>query len=90
MSNHLHVILRTRPDIVATWSDQEVARRYLSINLLVRSPEGEWTCQPTDLEIACELADPQRVAVLRERLCSVSKFMGSLCEQIARRGNHED
>ena len=30
------------------------------------------------------MADPERVKVLRERLCSVSKFMGSLCEQIAR------
>jgi hypothetical protein len=47
MSNHLGVVLRTRPDIVATWSDQEVARRYLSINLLVRSPEGQLTRQPT-------------------------------------------
>jgi hypothetical protein len=27
---------------------------------------------------------------MRERLCSVSKFMGALCEQIARRGNRED
>ena len=27
MGNHLHVILRNRPDVVATWSDEEVARR---------------------------------------------------------------
>ena len=26
MSNHLHVILRNRPDVVALWSDQEVAQ----------------------------------------------------------------
>ena len=27
MSNHFHLVLRTRPDIVAGWSDEEVARR---------------------------------------------------------------
>ena len=29
LSNHLHVVLRSRPDVVATWSDREVARRWL-------------------------------------------------------------
>ncbi len=31
LSNHMHVILRTRPDVVSTWSDQEIARRWLSL-----------------------------------------------------------
>jgi len=31
MSNHIHVILRIRPDVVALWSDQEVARRWLAL-----------------------------------------------------------
>jgi hypothetical protein len=31
MSNHVHVILRIRPDVVALWSDQEVARRWLAL-----------------------------------------------------------
>ena len=31
MSNHVHVILRNRPDVVALWSDQEVARRWLTL-----------------------------------------------------------
>ena len=31
MSNHVHVILRNRPDVVALWTDQEVALRWLSI-----------------------------------------------------------
>src|SRR5271157_3137600 len=31
MSNHLHVILRNRPDVVALWSDEEVARRWLTL-----------------------------------------------------------
>ncbi len=28
MSNHLHVVLRSRPDVVKEWSDDEVARRW--------------------------------------------------------------
>jgi len=31
LSNHLHVILRNRPDVVTLWSDQEVARRWLAL-----------------------------------------------------------
>ncbi|MFN7732570.1 MAG: hypothetical protein ACK5OB_11755, partial [Pirellula sp.] len=31
LSNHMHIILRTRPDVVATWSDHEVAKRWLSL-----------------------------------------------------------
>ncbi len=31
LSNHIHVILRNRPDVVAHWSDQEVARRWLAL-----------------------------------------------------------
>ncbi len=27
MGNHLHVILRNRPDVVRQWSDEDVARR---------------------------------------------------------------
>jgi len=43
LSNHIHLVLRTRPDIVRTWSDEEVIRRWLSImglrqNLWVNSP----------------------------------------------------
>ncbi len=31
MSNHLHTILRNRPDVVAKWTDEEVAIRWLSV-----------------------------------------------------------
>ncbi|MFN9603229.1 MAG: hypothetical protein ACK6A7_07250, partial [Planctomycetota bacterium] len=31
MSNHLHVVLRNRPDVVETWSDRQVALRWLQI-----------------------------------------------------------
>jgi hypothetical protein len=31
MSNHLHVIVRNRPDVVATWSDEDCALRWLRV-----------------------------------------------------------
>ena len=31
LSNHFHLILRSRPDVVATWDDSEVARRWLML-----------------------------------------------------------
>jgi hypothetical protein len=31
MSNHIHTILRNRPNVVAGWSDEEVAVRWLSV-----------------------------------------------------------
>ena len=31
LSNHLHLVLRSRPDVVAQWSDEKVARRWLRL-----------------------------------------------------------
>jgi hypothetical protein len=31
LSNHFHLILRSRPDVVATWDDREVAWRWLML-----------------------------------------------------------
>ena len=31
LSNHFHLILRSRPDVVETWDDSEVARRWLML-----------------------------------------------------------
>src|ERR1041385_413337 len=40
MSNHLHVVLRNRPDVVKDWSDEEVARRWWRLFPLRRSETG--------------------------------------------------
>ncbi len=31
LSNHMHLILRNRPDVVKTWSDRDVAERWLKV-----------------------------------------------------------
>jgi len=89
MSNHLHLVLRTRPDVVATWSDDQVVERWLKISHLTKSRDGiPRSISP--LRIAMELAVPGRVAVLRQRLANPSYFMATLCEYVARRSNRED
>ncbi len=40
MSNHLHLVIRTRPDVVAKWIDEEVLRRWLTVSLLAKSRDG--------------------------------------------------
>ncbi len=90
MSNHIHLILRTRPDVVGNWSDEEVARRWLTVTHLVRSKDGQSIKPLSDLRIAMETSDPHRVEILRKRLASVSYFMAALCENVARRSNFED
>jgi hypothetical protein len=89
MSNHIHLILRTRPDVVATWSDEEVVKRWLKIAQLKRGRRDE-PSEPTEAKIRYELGRKGRVAQLRGRLSNVSWFMGALCENIARRCNSED
>jgi hypothetical protein len=89
MENHYHTILRTRPDIVAMWSDQEVATRWLTLFPQDRDLRG--APMPPAEEETRALADcPERIARLRQRLCSLSWFMGRLNEFIARAANKED
>ncbi len=89
MENHPHTILRTRPDIVASWSDHEVATRWIRLCPQKRRTKGK---PMPSLEAQIQaLADcPERIIVLRKRLCSLSWFMAKLNEFIAREANKED
>lgn len=88
LSNHLHVVLRTRPDVVAQWSDDEVARRWLS--LFPGERVDEFLGQPTQSSIDAMVQDPGKIAEVRLRLSNPSWFMRSLAEPIARLANRED
>ena len=89
MSNHLHVVLRNRPDLTAQWSDEEVALRWWRLHPLRRNADGS-PAEPEEQEIAGLLADREALAEHRRRLSSISWWMRSLCELIARRANRED
>jgi hypothetical protein len=88
-TNHSHELLRTRPDIAASWSDREVASRWLQV--CPRKPRSKKKSPlPIEVQINALLASPARIAELRKRLCSLSWFMAQLNEYIARMANTED
>jgi REP element-mobilizing transposase RayT len=88
LSNHLHIVLRTRPDVVAQWSDEEVARKWLS--LFPGQRVDEFLGNPTQSSIDAMVRNAGKVAEIRLRLSNPSWFMRSLAEPIARLANQED
>ncbi|MSR60595.1 MAG: hypothetical protein EXS05_23635 [Planctomycetaceae bacterium] len=89
MSNHLHVILRNRADVVCGWSDDDVARRWWNLFPLRRDDEGR-PAEPQEWELSTVTGNPERLVEVRARLSSLSWFMRCLAEPIARRANRED
>jgi hypothetical protein len=89
MENHWHAILRIRPDIVASWSNREVAIRWLTLFPRHDGPKGVGE-PPSEEQVGALVDCPERIAELRRRLCSLSWFMGRLNEFIARAANKED
>jgi REP element-mobilizing transposase RayT len=85
MSNHFHVVLETDPATARAWSDEETARRWLALSGSTAVSESALA-----LRLAALLARPERLALLRQRLGSLSWFMRYLNEPIARRANRED
>ena len=89
MSNHFHCVLRTRPDVVEEWSDQEVARRWWRLFPQRRNEDGS-PADPTDSDLQAIHGDEKVLAERRLRLSSVSWFMRCTSEVIARMSNAED
>ncbi len=88
LSNHLHIVLRNRPDVVETWSDRQVALRWLQIFPGKRIDEQLGDPTTNDVDILAH--DAQRIAIIRQRLSDVSWFMKALSEPIARLANLQD
>ncbi|MFH1136843.1 MAG: transposase [Pseudomonadota bacterium] len=89
MSNHLHVVLRTRPDWAESWSDEETARRWLLVFPKRKSTNGT-PPPPSPAELTSVCANGPGIEAIRRRLLSISWFMRGLNENIARRANRED
>ena len=80
LSNHLHLVLRILAEQMAKWTDEEVLRRAGQLCPSTIKGIEDWP----------EARRKQLVATWRERLSSISWFMGRLCEFIARQANQED
>lgn len=85
MSNHLHLVLSIDPAAVHKWSDDDIARRWCLLY-----PPTDGSDAAVQRKMAAILAQPARVAVLREYLGDLSWLMKCLAEPIARRANAED
>jgi REP element-mobilizing transposase RayT len=93
MDNHLHLLLRNRPDVVGKWSDREVAERRLALlsNRKLRQRAGlAPDSPPTEAEIRGLLGSPRLLRRAREDLSSLGFFHRLLKEPCARAWNRED
>ncbi len=88
LSNHYHLILRTRPDVVETWDDTEVARRWLMI--CPQRTVGGMPARPSEAELNSIRNCPVKLAEIRKRLSDVSWWMRLLNQRVAQRANRED
>ncbi|MEM9366900.1 MAG: hypothetical protein AAGD07_12975 [Planctomycetota bacterium] len=88
MSNHLHQILRNRPDVCAQWTDEEAAIRWLRVFPGRRLEEH--LAEPTENDVKRLVQDKERLAEIRRRLSDISWFMRALAEPIARMANKQD
>ena len=88
MNNHYHIVVRIDAEQVQDWSDEEIARRWLSIftgPLLMHQYLGGADLTKPELKCVHDL-----FSTWRKRLCDLSWFMRCLNEPIARMANAED
>jgi len=90
MSNHLHLVVRNRPDLVGQWSPEEVARRWYRLCPPLIPGTRELAEEPSDSDLALIVNNPDRLAEIRLRLSSPSWLMRFLTERLARVANRED
>jgi len=89
MSNHLHLVLRSRPDAFRDWNSEGVAHRWLML-CPERRDEERRPPQPTEFEINRIVNNEEKLASLRSRLSDISWWMRLLCQNVAQRANRED
>ncbi len=88
LDSHVHVLVRLDPDIVKSWSDEEVVRRW---GRLV--PPRDKSRRPLDVSedwVRGHLKNARWLAQARQRLQSLGWFMKSLKEPLARLANREE
>ena len=93
MRNHIHLLLAIRPEVVAEWTDREVAERRVAV-----MPNRRWRgrhgiaadAPPSSVEVNAILGCPRRIASARRDLSSLGFFHRLLKEPCARRWNKVD
>ena len=88
MSNHFHLVLRSRPDVVETWDDTQVARRWFML-CPKRKHEDGTAKEPSEPELNSIRNDPDKLRAIRRRLSDISWWMRLLCQHVGQRANFE-
>jgi hypothetical protein len=89
MSTHFHLVLRSRPDVVLSWDDTEVARRWLMLCPLRKTADGTAE-EPSEAELNGIRNDADKLKIIRARLSDISWWMRLLCQTIAQMANREE
>ena len=71
LSNHMHVVVRTRPDVMNVWSDDEVALRWWRLFPQRRNGDGS-PAEPTEFELNAIRNDTSGLKEKRRRLKDIS------------------
>ena len=93
MENHMHLVLRTRPELVRGWTDKEVATRRVALLPNKRKRRGMGMSDDAtkaELEIASILSSPLLIVNARRDLSSLGFYHRLLKEPSARMWNRED
>lgn len=87
LHNHLHAIVRARPDVAQTWSDEEVAWKWKCA--WPSYDDGVWHREPTDEEIELLLLNADKIGWMRANLANISWLMALWKKPLAQRFNQE-
>jgi REP element-mobilizing transposase RayT len=90
MGNHLHLIVRNRPDVAGKWSAEEIARKWLQLCPPYKPGTREVAETPSQADLDAILNNPAKVEQLRLRLSNPSWLMRFVTEKLARVANQED
>jgi hypothetical protein len=88
MNNHYHLVVYSDPKLPQTWSDLDVADKWL--NVFPGKYNDPSFKKQRDLKIQAIVKNPDLLAVYRERLVSLSWLMRRVNEPLAKRSNAED
>jgi REP element-mobilizing transposase RayT len=89
MSNHFHTILRSRHDLVAAWSDDQVALKWWLLCPVRKNKDGI-PAEPTEFELNQIRNNKKGLKEKRQRLSSISWFMRFLSERIAKEADRQN
>jgi REP element-mobilizing transposase RayT len=90
MSNHFHLVVRSRPDIVASWTDEEVAIRILRLQGKAWFRRDGTLRKSAAAEIERIVGNPDEIQRLRRKLSDLSSLMSYFDRNLATRANQED